>query len=127
MTGPFDNPEIINIAKKSITPLFVKNSVEAIIDGTVPWLEGKAVKPIFSVDLVPVINAFADNSVAFGRNRFASLPLCARNQIPITDDILTINCKPKGLNIETELSKDSSQIKLNSDFLPIDLIKKLQP
>ncbi len=111
-------PEVQAAIKQTITPEFLQRTIEAIIDGTEPWLKGKIDKPNFNIDVSGVKNELADNLANAARDRYVGLPLCARGQVPSTTNPLEIECRIPGLNIEAAVSQLKNDILKSEDFLP---------
>jgi hypothetical protein len=111
-------PAIQEAVKKAFSPEFLQNTTEGIIDGVTPWLEGKTAQPTFSIDVGTAKTAFAQNIASYARSRYASLPVCAKGQVPDTSDILAVSCQVPGVSIEPELQKAVTNIAGSKDFLP---------
>jgi hypothetical protein len=112
-----DDPGIKAVASKTFSPEFLQTTVEKVIDGTTPWLNGKTPKPTFQIDISQVKNEFADNIGVYARSRYDALPVCAGSQPTNTDDILTISCRPPGYNPAPEVQKAVTDLKTSPDFL----------
>lgn len=82
-------------AQEAVKPAFFQKSTETIIDGTMPWLEGKQKKPEFSVSTLSAKEDLADALIAALKDRYQTLPECS-NSLLFTADLRTITCRPTG-------------------------------
>ncbi len=119
--NPLKDPGLQAAAKQTFTPAFLQSTAEQVIDGTMPWLEGKVAKPTFAIDVAGVKAAFADNIGAYATKRLASLPVCGPGESPAadgnSDDVLTMTCRPAGYSAEAEIQKTVNELKTNPEFL----------
>jgi hypothetical protein len=118
----FDRPEFQAALQQAVTPAFVQQSVEDIIDGTYSWLQRKTDKPTYHVDLTGVKNAFAASIGDQARARLNTLPPCSIANQPATSDPFNITCRPPANISEPEIQKLISDITNNKDFLPANTI-----
>jgi hypothetical protein len=113
------NTEVQKAAKQAFSPQFIQNSTEQFIDGTFNWLDGTVAKPDFSINIGAAKAVFANNIAAYAVQRYQSLPACAPNTPPTSDDPLTIDCQvPIGFDINQEAELLKTQITSSKEFLP---------
>lgn len=105
-----DDPNVKEAAEKAFTPEFVKESSEKIIDGTFTWLNGKADKPTFNIDLTGVKTAFAVNAGAAAEQKAATLPRCSSRNTPAEFDAFTATCLPTGITPASAAARTQSEI-----------------
>lgn len=100
---PFDDPEIIEIAKKSFSPSSLKNASEGIIDQIYTWLEGDVASLQFEADFSKQSNIFIDLTSSYAANRLTELPACGTTDISnIT--VFELQCRPE--NVPYSFVKD---------------------
>lgn len=94
-------PEVQAVIKQTITPQFVQQSTEQIIDGSYKWLEGKSPNPDFAIDLTELKNSFAVNSGNAAEKHVLTLPLCTNAQLRQLSnfDLFNIPCRPAGYDL----------------------------
>lgn len=114
---PLSDPAIKAAAEKTFNPQFVKQSTENIVDGTYAWLEGKADKPTFNIDLSGAKAAFAANVAQAAEARAATLPRCTAGNIPADFDALSASCLPPGVTPQLAGSRLQSEILSGEGFL----------
>ncbi len=115
----FSNPLVQEAAKSALTPDFLKQSTEQIVNGSFKWLEGSIAKPDFSIDVSSVKQSFADSLGNLLKKRYEALPACAATQLPSTTDPFTIDCRPAvGLDIDQVVTSEKNKLLNNEDFLP---------
>ena len=114
------NSELVTQATRTaLTPDFLKDSGELIIDGTFAWLEGKTATPEFAIDLQPAKQAFADNLATNLRARYEALPACALAQLPSSTDPFQINCRPAiGVDIDRVIAIQKEEFLKNDALIP---------
>lgn len=78
---PIDDPAIRNVVKSAVTPAFLRQSIEQVLDGTYRWLQGKVPKPDFRIDLTGVRQQLIDGAGAYAANRAQGLPACTFAQL----------------------------------------------
>ncbi|HEX5797412.1 MAG TPA: hypothetical protein VFX86_03395 [Candidatus Saccharimonadales bacterium] len=116
---PLDNPLVRNAALDAFTPGFVQNNVEAVLDGTYEWLEGKAARPEFNTELKNVKNRFAASLSEQVGKRLAKLPPCRPGQHPpgLPIDPYKTACRPAGTDINAIKKQVRRSVAANDDFL----------
>ncbi len=117
---PLDDPKIQAIAKSAFTPAFLKENIEKVLDGTYAWLEGRADKPEFSVDLAPAKQKLAEGLAGYAVERGASLPVCTPEQMAALTgdiDILSASCLPPGTDLNTLAADLQRQLLNDQQFM----------
>ncbi len=113
-----NRPEIQAAAEKAFTPEFLQTSTESVIDGFFNWMNGKTPKPEFAIPLGAVKQKFADEVNASAKARYASLPICPRNQpIPTEFDPFTVTCRVPGFDANAEIDRQTNKIVTNNEAL----------
>ncbi len=126
--SPFSQPAVQEAAKKAISPAFLQNTSEQIIDGMYSWLQSKTPQPEFNIDVSGVKQQFTSAVGDYVVARAKQLPVCTpqqAKQLAIDKiDPLTVGCIPTGFDIESlraqvasELDKQQSQSGENKDNL----------
>lgn len=118
-------PDLRQAAKTAITPDFLQDASERIIDGSYLWLNGKTAQPEFQIDISAAkqrfVQAVGDKAV----NRAKILPQCTVSQsralATSSFDPLTITCVPAGFNannlrgaLDLQIGKNDGNILKNS-------------
>lgn len=116
---PLSDPAVRKIITSALTPQFLQNSSEQVIDGTFRWLNGQVKTPDFKINIsglkTNIINGVAD----YARSRYNSLPICPARTLPSSTDVFQINCRPaRGFNIEPSVASFKQQLTDSKDFLP---------
>lgn len=115
---PVSDAAVQQAIKKSITPDFAQNTAEQVIDGTYTWLDGKADKPTFNINLAPVKQNLANNVGDVALLRLQGLPVCTTTQLrqidPNNIDPFNLPCRPPGIDPQAEKQKLVGEA-LNSD------------
>lgn len=118
---PVDDPQVQAIAKQAFNSDFLRRSVENVLDGTYAWLEGRADRPEFAVDLSEARQQLADGLGSYAANRGASLPDCSPEQLAALQgsdfDVLTAPCLPPGVDPSIAASEVRQQLLSSEDFL----------
>jgi len=110
-------PEVQAALKQAVTPEVLQTSTEKLIDGVTPWLDSKVVTPTFAIDVSSVKQSFLQSLADQARTKYASLPVCAKGQIPDTSDIFNINCQVPGVSVEPQIQQAIQDFNNKQDFL----------
>lgn len=112
--SPFSQPAVQEAAKKALTPAFLQNTSEQIIDGMYGWLQSKTPRPEFKIDVSGVKQQFTDAVADYAVTRAKQLPACTLQQtIQLSRekiDPLTVPCVPAGYDIESLRSQVAAQL-----------------
>lgn len=121
-SSEIDTELLAQAAKKTFTPVILRDTVETVLDGAYNWLEGSAQQLTFTIDFTKQKSELADNIVAELQTKFASLRVCSAADLPTNGDvdIFAINCRPP--NFEQKLAEFRSEFVTNEDFLPDPVI-----
>lgn len=111
-------PELQKVAIDSFNPTFLQENAETILDSVYDWLEGKADKLKFSVDLTAAKASLADGVGSYIAEKAASLPACTSKQSVDSFDVIDANCLPTGLTAAQAGAQARNDILNNPDFLP---------
>jgi hypothetical protein len=111
------DPKIKSAAGQTISPQFVQSSTEKVIDGTFAWLNGKSPQPAFNIDLAPLKAKFASTAAQSAEQQLATLPKCAKGQIPSSFDPLNATCLPPGVTPQAAAAQVQSSILTGQGFL----------
>lgn len=114
---PVEREEVRQAAKAAFSPNVLRQATENIIDGTYVWLDGKADKPTFQVDLTAAKEDLAERIGHYIRSRIASLPPCTFGQIPDSRDPYNINCKVPGIDYESEISRIENELTSSNEYV----------
>lgn len=115
---PFSQPEVQTALQKAVTPTWLQQSAENVVDGTYSWLQGKTTKPTYAIDVSGIKSAFATSLADQARARLATLPACSLRNQPASTDPFTINCQPPANVTEAEIQKLITEVKNSKDLLP---------
>ena len=118
----FSQPEVQAAIKKTFTPEVLQKITEQFIDGTEPWLKGKVPKPTFQIDVSTIKANLVGNVVSFARERYNSLPVCVKGQVPSTTNPLSAECRLANVNVEATFKQLETDMLNNKDFLPDQLL-----
>ncbi|HSX27561.1 MAG TPA: hypothetical protein VLG25_02160 [Patescibacteria group bacterium] len=113
-------PEVQEAIRNTITPQVAQSTVEQVIDGTYHWLEGKAVKPDFRIDLTSLKASFAEQAGNAAVKRVSALPVCSfaqLRQLGTDPDPFETPCKPAGINLDTVKKQVSDKVFGNDSIL----------
>lgn len=120
--GPdFTDPGFQDAIKKSISPAFLQQTFERIVDSSYDWMEGKTKKPEITLDLGQFKKDFGTNLGAYLTKRMNSLPICTAQQMRAMNgdvDPFKTTCRPKDYNVEQKSAQFTSDFINNKDFLP---------
>ncbi len=114
---PIQDPQIQTVAKTAFSPQVLQADTENVIDGTYHWLQGKTAQPDFRIDLSGPKQQFINGLGDYLRTRLASVPVCARGQVPNTDDLFTTNCIPRGTDVNAAIQQQIDKLANNKEFL----------
>lgn len=111
--SPFSQPAVQDAAKKALSPTFVQNTSEQILDGMYGWLQQKTPQPQFNIDVSAVKQQFTSAVGDYAVSRAQQLPACTAlqaRQLGSDIDPLTLSCVPAGFNIETLRAKIAADL-----------------
>lgn len=112
-----DTATLIKAAKTALPPNVLQENVEAVINSSYDWLEGKTDTIVLNLDLSDEKKAFID---ALGNEaivRAASLPTCTAEQVSDFDP-LSSECIPSGTNVAAQADKIKNELASSKDFIP---------
>ncbi len=116
------DPAVQNIAKETFSPSFLQSTTEEVIDGTFLWLDQKATKPEFSVDLNQLNNTLSEKIRAYLKARYESLPPCTTPPT-VAPDLFTMTCKPKGaFDIDTALRAGEGKFLGSNEITSVNVL-----
>lgn len=113
---PINDDQIKDSVRAVLTPAFLQQSIEDLLDGTYNWLDGSSNTINFDIDLNGVKQSLADNLGEYMKNRVDSLPECDQGKSIEDFNGFTGDCKPAGIS-GAELASNFSEQLLNGDFL----------
>lgn len=116
---PLDNETVKNAATSVFSGDFIKQNLEAAIDGTYLWLNGDLAAPSFSINLAEAKNRFAGHIAEHAGARAETLPLCTPQQLREVrgTDLLSLPCRPAGTNIAALKAEFIDSINKDDGFL----------
>ena len=114
---PLTDAAIKEAAQRAITPAFLKQNVETVIDSLYKWLEGKTVQPDFVVDLAPIKANLAEYVAETIQQRLTGLPACPANTSAQNFDYYNASCLPKGVSAAAAAEQVKNEIANSQDFL----------
>lgn len=105
--------------EQALSPSFLQQSTEKVINTTYGWAQGSTANPDFSIDLSSVKSAFADNIATLIQQRLNTLPQCPPGTAPPTtsDEVMSLSCLPRGIP-STNLTGVVRQETLSSNLFP---------
>lgn len=86
--------EITPVITAVVTPTFLQQTTEAIIDGFFAWLQGDVAYPSFDIPLSTVKADLVSGVADYASKRLAALPACPRGTSYDSVDPFTATCKP---------------------------------
>jgi hypothetical protein len=110
-------PIIKNAANAALTPQYIQQNAETVIDSIYEWLDGKTTQPDFKVDLSGIKTSFADNVAAAAKQRLSTLPKCKTLAQAQAFSALNASCVPPGLNLNIAAAQVKKSIAGEKDFL----------
>jgi hypothetical protein len=114
------DPAVKNLATQTITPQYLQQTTENIIDGVYHWLDGKVAQPDFSIDLASKKADLAVLVADHAKQQAAQLPACPRGT-PIPDlstyDVFSATCLPRGVTPDMVAQQVNQALLNNKDFL----------
>lgn len=114
---PLTDAAIKEAAQRAITPAFLKQNVETVIDSLYKWLEGKTAQPDFVIDLAPIKANLADYVAETIQQRLIGLPVCPTNTSAQNFDYYNAGCLPKGVSAAAAAGQVKNEIANSQDFL----------
>ncbi len=111
-----------------LSPQFVQQSTENVIDGTFDWLNGKVSQPDFRIDLSSQKTEFASLVAKNAQQVASTLPRCTNAQSEAiysqgsNFDVFGAICLPAGTTPELVASNVQAQLVNNQNFLKNTLI-----
>lgn len=120
------DPTVKSAATQVFTPQFLQQSTENVLDGIYHWLNGKAARPDFKIDLSSKKSEFAALVADHARQIAAGLPRCtvaqaqalAQQQVQGSNfDVFKANCLPPGVTPDNAADQVQKELQDNKDFL----------
>ncbi len=111
------NPAVKTAAEKAITPAFLQQSTETLIDSTFNWLDGKTPTPDFRIDLSSVKSTFAVEAGKAAQAQAASLPVCTSGGASSSFDPFEATCLPRGVTPSAAATQVQNDIISGQGFL----------
>lgn len=115
---PLSNPLVKNAAQSALSSDFYQKSTEQVINGSFDWLNKKEATPKFDIDLLAAKQTFVDSLGDSIKDRYNGLPSCSETVLPSTTDLLNINCKTEGLEIDQLVENQKLAVLNDESFLP---------
>lgn len=112
-----DANTLIKAARVALPPNVLQQNVEAIINSSYDWLEGKTDTIVLNLDLSEEKTAFIDALGNEAISRAASLPTCTVDQSGDFDP-LSSDCIPSGTDVAAQAEKIKNELANSKDFLP---------
>ncbi|MES2971733.1 MAG: hypothetical protein V4702_05425 [Patescibacteria group bacterium] len=122
---PVERQEVVVAAKTAFQPDFLRGSTEDVIDSTYDWLNKKASKPEFRIDLTGPKQKFVNSLGDYAVERAKSLPACTLQQLielRSTVDPFNAPCLPAGLTAESLRSQVVDEVNSQDEFLKESVI-----
>jgi hypothetical protein len=111
-------PEVKKAFGQAFSPVWLQQTADTVLDGTYTWLDGKAPKPTYVIDLTAPKQALAASLTQSAHERLDVLPACSASNPPTSDDPFTLNCRPTPDIEQAGIQKLTNDITNNKDFLP---------
>lgn len=141
-----DKEELVSTFKRIITPEWLQENVEKVIDSTYIWLDGGGQIPEFTIDLTEIKTNIVDESTDYLIDSINNLPDCSESEMKEIEsgswNPYDMNCKPSDfeasayeeemrIKIQEELDKNESLEKdefSSSEVIKLDedLVEKIQ-
>ncbi len=96
---PADDPLVQAAVKQTLTPVFIQENAEKIIDSTYAWMHGTTKTPEFAIDLQPIKASITESVVSSLAEKLNGLPPCSTS-IPVPNNpeaIFNLTCRPKNI------------------------------
>lgn len=114
------DPTVKNLAMQTLTPQFIQQTSENIIDGIYHWLDGKVAQPDFKIDLASKKTGLAGLVADRAKQQATQLPACPRGT-PLPDlntfDVFSATCLPRGVTPDMVSDQVRQALLNNKDFL----------
>lgn len=125
---PLSDPAVQAAAEAVVTPQFLRQTTETVINSTYEWLDGATPVPDFQIDLTSLKAAFAAQVAKAVTARASSLPACAADSGQQPFNVFGATCLPKGVSpasVAGEVQKSivNGQGFLNTPTVTADSIK----
>ncbi|HET7060368.1 MAG TPA: SGNH/GDSL hydrolase family protein [Candidatus Saccharimonadales bacterium] len=108
-------------AESSFSSHALNQDVNTFLNSNYAWLNSKASKPNFSIDLTGAKQDFAQKVGNYVKTYLTGLPACTAAQTAQinlqTADPLTLSCRPAGVDPATVGSQVTGQISTSTEFL----------
>jgi hypothetical protein len=119
---PASDPAVQKAANVALSPQFIQQNAEMVVDNIYAWLDGKIAQPNFNVDLSGTKVLFANNIADSLQKRMVALPACSAAQsraIALNGnfDAYNVTCLPRGVNPATVAEQAKSSIVSGDNFL----------
>jgi hypothetical protein len=120
-----DDQQVRAAAKKAFSPELLETSTTSVIDGVFAWLQGKTAEPVFSIDISSAKASFVRSLTDYAQAKASALPVCTLQQLQTIDlnsDVLSLPCRPPGVDPAQVASQFNQQVLSNTDFLDKSVI-----
>ncbi len=121
--APIDVATLSRAAKEALPAETVQTNIEAVLDGSYDWLEGKTEKLEFKLQLgdakAKFIEALGNESLA----RVSNLQPCPEGTITEEFDPLSASCIPTGTDVQALINQMKGELAASPEFLPNTEIK----
>jgi hypothetical protein len=119
---PVSDPAIKKAANVALSPRYIQQNTEIVIDNIYDWLDGKIAQPNFKIDLSGAKTLFANNIADSLQKRLSALPACSlaesRNiALSGTYDAYNASCLPRGISPATVAEQVKSGVVNSDSFL----------
>ena len=113
------NPTVRSAANATITPQYVQQQTESVIDSVYAWLNGKTAQPDFSIDVANLKGKFASQVAAAVQQQAATLPRCtdAASASAALNDPISATCLPAGVTPAAAASEAEGDLLNGQGFL----------
>ncbi len=91
------SPAIKTAAENTITPAYLQQNTEKVLDSVYAWLDGKTATPDFSIDVSSIKATFAAEAGKAAVAQATSLPKCTTIQSISSFDPFNATCLPAGV------------------------------
>jgi hypothetical protein len=114
-----NDPGVKQAAAQAVSPVFIQQSVNNILDSNYAWLKGKTTIPNFSINLTTPKQSFANAIGQLVQTHLATISICSDTQLTqlqLPVDPLSVACRPPTLDPKTESAQVAQDIN-SGDFL----------
>jgi hypothetical protein len=112
------SPGVKTAAENAITPAYLRQNTEKVLDSVYAWLNGKTATPDFSIDVSSIKATFAAEAGKAAQAQAASLPKCTSAQ-PTNNsfDPFSATCLPAGMTPAQAAATVKNDIASGQGFL----------